>query len=129
MSELWAAVDSDGAGFIHDFDPPFVKGYFSSPEGREILGDLREEFPLKPGQKARLKIGEVVDCNPNPKPVPELWASRMSSGKLIIGVRDTPFLSGREIPTTLIPDLPINCGSRIAWDENGIRLIGTPEPI
>lgn len=123
MRELWLACTVQNSSTLYSSEPQMSSnGLWQCDVGHEI--SFRESFGLNPGQKAKLTIGEVVDCNP-PK-VPELWAYRFETGELRIRQSGLP---GAGIPALQIKELKRGYRCRIAWDENGIRLIGTPEPI
>lgn len=86
---------------------------------------------VKPGHAVMVgisTIGEAVDCRP--KPVDELWVESNHSGSIRAYYgSDAGWIQGTFIPVSSLPGFQPNHRCRIAWDESGIRLIGTPEPI
>lgn len=85
-------------------------------------------FPLPEGHCAPLTIGEAVDCRP--KPVDELWVESNHSGSIRAYYgSDAGWIQGTFIPVSSLPGFQPNHRCRIAWDESGIRLIGTPERV
>ena len=195
MDELWIACDRDSTLCLHSEDPPYhgYNGSFLSCGHRfEVITPMKL-LNIQPGQKARLTIGEVIDCNPKPeseteaamkvlnraaeklpkgynvgvdfggragisvfgngevlKPecdsfdiaveiandhatekakIPELWATRMRDGCVAICRGPKGGVTTFVTESTDVPDLKHGFECRIAWDEHGIRLIGTPEPI
>lgn len=59
--------------------------------------------------------------------IPKLWAKRYATGNLYAYFCDSS--SGTAMDESLLPDLPVLHKCRFCVDENGIRLIGTPERI
>ena len=123
--ELTIATDGSGASYIYQGDV----SWFNSVEkfGDGVNGNclrLDGDFGIPPGHKALLTIGEAVDCRL--KAVPQIWLCRGDSGKswVVVDKRYSVNIDESEFPS--IPEMH-KC--RIAWDENGIRLIGTPEMI
>ncbi len=126
-SDLWIGKDPDGTVAMFDSEPTLSRA-------GELLCDgdcvLVRDFPfiassIPPGHKAKLTIGEPIDCRP--KPVPELWAIKYGDGFTCIGEKDGQWVK----VVNDIPELPRSSRCRIAFDEQGIRLIGEPvgEPV
>ena len=133
MAELWIGKDRDDDQYVYPYDPVWFNGcggFGENGVGTTVYPlDADFDIGLKPGQKARLIIGPVIDCNPRPMPenVPELWIERDSINSTFIGHGKTCCVL--KVPSSCVGGIPPDHVCRIAWDEDGIRLIGTPEPI
>lgn len=121
--ELWLATDGNGTSLIYRSDPEWnekAEQFQSDDNSMPVYGTN-----LPPGHKARLTIGEAVDCRPKPVNVPEIWLYRLNRA-WFYGNKHEQMMSIKE-PEGV--ELPIKHKCRVAIDESGIRLIGTPERV
>lgn len=125
--QLWLAKnDNPGARTELHHDKPTL-----NPSGEmnssTFAAYIRCDSDLvKPGHAIMVElstIGEAVDCRP--KPVPEMSIERNSRGWLILHAARSSMI----LDPDLLPEVKPNHRCRIAWDESGIRLIGTPERV
>lgn len=129
LPDIWIATDKDGPNsYLFEQEPTFYphKGLFG---GRYLIPSESFNKIVPELHKVRYSAVEVIDCTP--KPVPELWVERAESSAMIY-----QYLDGKRRSTIafgwmasngdILKSLPINHKCRIAWDENGIRLIGEP---
>lgn len=128
ISELWVACDEQYKFQLYNKEPQFLGKIFIA-DGYVALvrnpGDV--DIGLKPGHKAKLTIGELIDCRPR---VPELWVYHEHDGSCYMcldGVNRLAHGSFNSVPFAII--LQRGYKSRAAIDENGLRLLGTPERI
>lgn len=122
LPDIWIATDINGhESWLFETEPKLIGSSFYSSNARCVK---MKSVIVPHGWKAKYTLLEAHDFRPKPKP--ELWVTRTPDGYTLRSV------IGDHIRTLCV--MP-NCGDislepftpcRIAWDENGIRLIGEP---
>jgi len=123
-TELWISrAEHDANAWLSGSEPELHGKTFIG--GENWIAPVPIDIP--PGHKAKLTIGEPIDCRP--KPVPELWAWHYMNGRSYIGLSWAMSVMLDEGSHTIDSLISRMHKCRIAIDEHGIRLIGEPVPI